>query len=33
MHLVHTAGRRPSAKVRALMDFIDEALPRNEFMR
>jgi DNA-binding transcriptional LysR family regulator len=33
MHLVHTAGRRPPAKVRALMDFIDEALPRNEFMR
>jgi len=33
MQLVHAAGRRPAAKVRALMDFIDEALPRNDFLR
>ena len=32
LHLVHAAGRRPAARVRALMDFIDEALPRNEYL-
>ena len=31
--LVHAAGRRPPARVRALMEFIVEALPRNEFLR
>ena len=31
--LVHTAGRRPAAKVRALMTFIAEALPRNKYLR
>ena len=30
--LVHAAGRRPPARVRALMDFIIDALPRNEFL-
>jgi DNA-binding transcriptional LysR family regulator len=32
INLVHAAGRRPAAKVRALMDFIAEALPRNDFL-
>ena len=31
--LVHAAGRRPAAKVTALMDFIAEALPRNRYLR
>jgi LysR family transcriptional regulator for bpeEF and oprC len=31
--LVHAAGRRPPARVRALMDFIIHELPRNEFLR
>ena len=31
--LVHAAGRRPPARVRALMDFIIDALPRDEFPR
>lgn len=30
---VHAAGRRPAAKVTALMDFIAEALPRNQYLR
>lgn len=31
--LVHAAGRRPAAKVRALMDFLIEALPRTDFLK
>lgn len=32
INLVHPVGRRPAAKVRALMDFLVEALPRNELL-
>ncbi len=32
LNLVHPVGRRPAAKVRALMDFIVEELPRNDFL-
>lgn len=32
INLVHPVGRRPAAKVRALMDFLVEALPRNDLL-